>query len=262
MTNLNPLFDAMNNIDDSIITNAEKTNKKPVFLSAGIIAAALALVVGIRYFGGRSGITYVAPSFGESKTSSTNDSVYDQNNKYVFEVNGEDYYFNVYSQNIIIPDSFMPDDIGKGQCFFDVQMRPTEIFAEFGVHPLMNDNFTDSKNEPGWIKNATTGEEFYYNGGPSVSVSDNYIWFNYYLYNKTINKNIDFNVDYFTDFVSGSGKASGEIVYLKDGSVGIISRNTAMFAYQGAMYSVGVCGEYSYDDNDYIKIVLADLGVL
>ena len=260
----NSIYEALNNVDDKFVSEAAKVRgKRPIALmiTAASLAAALALAVGIHNLVGRSGITYVAPGFGESKTSSTNDSVYDPNNKFVIKVDDEDYYFNVYPQKIIIPESFMPDDIRDGQFFFDVDMSPTEIFAEFGIHPLMNDNFTDSKNEPGWIENAITGEKFYYNGGPGVSVSDRYISFDYYLYNKTINKKVGFTLDYYTDLVDFSGSYGGEVIYMKDGSVGIICRNRATFAYHGAMYSVTVCTK-DFDENIYIMDVLTDLGVL
>lgn len=272
---LNPLFDAINNIDETIIVNAQKTSKKPILLRVGIIAvaaAAVALTVVIRNFGGTignyispkdsNGVSYVASGFGNSQTSMPNESVSSQNNRYVAEVNGKDYYFNVYPQNIIIPDSFKPDQDEDSHFFYDLKMRPTDVFTKFGISPLMNDNFTDViEFEPMLCRNNITGDEWYYNGGPNVSVNpSNSIIFEYYLYNKNVNKNVYFTIEYYTGNVDCSGNTSGDAIYMKDGSVGIIGRNKAMFAYNGVMYTVSVNAEY--DNNDYINQVLTDLGIL
>lgn len=271
---LNPLLEAMNNIDDNIVIKTEKKSGKPLrmgIVAAASLAAALALAVGIRNYGGAigdfissallksNGTSSETPDFGKSETLSPDNS---EKVKYTIKVDGEEYLLDVYPQNIVIPDSFMVDDIDNGHFFYDLKMRSTEIFAEFGISPLINDNFTDIiEFEPMYCRNDITGEEWYYNGGPSVSVGSFLITFEYRLYNKNINKNVHFTVDYFTDTVScGSGDFGGNVIYMKDGSVGIIGRGSAFFTCNGVVYHVGI--DNANSNTDEINQVLTDLGVL
>lgn len=294
----NSIYEALNNVDDRFVAEAAKVRgNRPVafMITAASLAAAIALAVGIRNWGGiignyiapadapvnQSGVSYEAPGFGESEASSPNDSVNRGKGKYVVNTNAGTFYFDVYPHDIVIPDSFKPGETEKGHYFYDLDMLPTEVFAEFGISPLMNDNFTDIiEFEPVLYKSGTTGEEWYYNGGPNVNVIPFEIDLEYYLYDKNINKTVYFHVGYYTDFDGGSfhapDDANDEAINLKDGSVALISRNntafplnsdglirnSATFAYNGVIYSVTVCDGNDYVEEDDIMDVLADLGVL
>lgn len=266
MTKQNQLFEAIGSIDDDIAANAIKAaekskRKRPLRITAvaaASLAAALALAVGIRNLGGiignyispadapvkQGGVSYEASGFGKSEASLPNDSADNPNSEFTLDAEPPKYRLNVYPQNIIIPDSFKPDETEEYRRFRDLKMSPTDLFAEFGVSPLMNDNFTDS-------------------GEPSVTVTQVSIEFDYNLYNKNINKNVFFHTIYHTTDIGGAygDIGDGKVMDMKDGNIVIISQNTATFAYDGVMYTVSVCGTLD-DGNDYIMEVITDLGIL
>ncbi|MDE7397930.1 MAG: hypothetical protein K2N06_00225 [Oscillospiraceae bacterium] len=186
---------------------------------------------------------YEAQGLGKSEMSLPNDSADDQNGEFTLDADGN-FWFNVYPHDIVIPDSFKLDETGELRWFRDLEMSPADLFAEFGVSPLMNDNFTNS------------------GGEPSVMVSQSTIDFFYTLYNKNINKNVYFDVSYHTHDIGGAYIiGDNKVISMKDGHGGIVEQNRAFFAYDGVMYVVSVCGTLG-DENDYIMDVLADLGVL
>lgn len=277
----NSIYEALNNVDDKFVSEAAKVRgKRPVALvvTAASLAAALALAVGIRYWGGiignyispadspvnQSGVSYEASGFGESDLG---------NDKYKVTVNGRcEYFWDVYAYNITIPEKFRCDDIDncpnnsdERPLFRNLKMRPDEIFAEFGVSPLMNENFLDVSDIPPHNDYAPPSDGYYEE--PLVFLGGSYISFEYYLYNKSINKNVKFRVEYPTaDSKSGgSGWNSGgkyfgawDTITMKDGSVGFVMWNSAMFSNNAVRYYL----TFSNPDTDDINQVLADLGVL
>ena len=294
MAKQNQLFEAIGSIDDDIAANAIKTaeqskHKRPLriaMIAAASLAAALAVAVGIRNWGGIIGNhispadspvkqggasyeapdfgksellwiydsfnnrkgeftsdAYEAPGFGESEMPSPDNSADDQNGEFTFDADGN-FWFNVYPHDIVIPDSFKLDETGESRWFRDLEMSPSDLFEEFGVSPLMNDNFTDA------------------GGKPSVTVTGGTVDFFYSLYNKNINQNVYFDVSYHTHDIGGAYIISdNKVISMKDGHGGIIEQNRAFFAYDGVLYTVTVSGTLG-DENDYIMEVLTDLGVL
>lgn len=233
MTNLNPIFDAMNNIDDSIITNAEKTNKKPILLRIGIIAAAAAmLVLGVGFAAKVTGV------FGTGKDT--------------FTLNGNDLtiQFNTKYHEITIPEEFKIRYEGVDfDCYYPENMKPSELFAKFGVSPLLNDNF--------WEKTDSL----------SVEMLSWQIEFGYVLQDKKLGTEVYIRAKYITDenmlSIAGSTEDKDiypEVVTLNDGSSCIVTSNMATFAYDGVYYRISVYGEEK--SHDVTKQVLADLGVL
>ena len=259
----NSIYEALNNVDDKFVSEAAKVRgKRPIALmiTAASLAAALALAVGIRNWGGvignyispadapvkQGGASYEAPGFGESDLSWIYDSFNNRKDKYVDEIDADgNFWFNVYPHDIVIPDSFKLDETGEHRWFRDLEMSPADLFAEFGVSPLMNDNFTDS------------------GAKPCVVVSQSTIDFFYTLYNKNINKNVFFDVSYHTHDIGGAYVTfdDSKVIYMKDGHGGIVEQNRAFFAYDGVEYIVTVPVALG-DENDYIMEVLTDLGVL
>lgn len=254
----NSIYEALNNVDDKFVSEAAKVRRKrPMALMITTAFLAAALAVGICNWNGiignriapaeapvkQGGASYEASGFGKSETSLPNNSADDQNGKFMPDADGN-FWFNVYPHDIVIPDSFKLDETGEHRWFRDLKMSPSDLFAEFGVSPLMNDNFTD------------TG------GEPSVMITGGTINFFYSLYNKNINKNVYFDVSYHTHDIGGAYIiGDNKVISMKDGYGGIIEQNRAFFAYDGVMYAVSVSSTLG-DENDYIMEVLTDLGVL
>lgn len=279
MTKQNQLFEAIGSIDNDIAANAIKAaeksrRKRPLRITAvaaASLAAALALAVGIRNLGGiignhiapadspvkQGGASYEASGFGESKMSLPNDSADNQSIKHNPDYDGR-FYFNVYPNDVVIPESFKPDETESRHCFRDLKMSPFDLFAEFGVQPLMNDNFTDTLDgEPMWT--AITA-------GPEVDVSGSSVEFLYDLYDKNINKRLCFETTYYTCDFGGCYCRFGdecEVIRMNDGNDGFVRHNQAFFAYDGVYYVLTVRGARGDDEeNNYIMDVLAELGVL
>lgn len=228
MTNLNPLFDAMNNIDDSIITNAEKTNKKPILLRIGIIAAAAAmLVLGVGFAARITGV------FGTGKNTFTfgNDLTIQFDGRY---------------HEITIPEEFKPENNGM-DCYRPENMKPSELFAKFGVSPLMNDNFSEKTDSL------------------CVEILPGQIVFKYILQDKKLGTEAYIWARYdIVEDIQGSGTTETqdpypEVVTLNDGSPCIVTSNATTFAYDGVFYWVSIYGEEQ--SHDITKQILTDLGV-
>ena len=230
MTNLNPLFDAMNNIDDSVITNAEKSNKKPIFLRVGIIAAAAAmLALGVGFTAKITGV------FGTGKDTFT------LGNDLTIQ-------FNIQYHEITIPEEFE-----VRYDYFDSyrpeNMKPSEMFTKFGVSPLLNDNFFESCNNLEVIMNIPTSIEFSYMVQDKKLGTEVYIHATYYILE-------NMSVDGFTE----DKDLYPEVVTLNDGSSCIVTSNMATFAYDGVYYHISIYGEEK--SHDITKQILTDLGVL
>lgn len=233
MTELNPILTAMNNIDDSIITNAEKTNKKPIFLRVGIIAAAAAmLALGVGFTAKITGV------FGTGEGTAT--------------IIGNDLtiHFNVQYHEITIPEEFKMRYEGVDFDYYRPEnMKPSELFAKFGVSPLLNDKFFEKTDSL------------------SVEMTSFQIAFGYMLQSKKDRTEIYISATYNTlENMSGGGLSTEdrdpypEVVTLNDGSSCIVTSNMATFAYDGVFYHVSIYGEEK--SHDITKQILTDLGVL
>lgn len=229
---LNPLFDAMNHFDDNIIVNAQKTSKKPMLLRVGIIAAAVAiLTLGVGFAAKVTGV------FGDGK-----DTVGINSHELAVQ-------FNLKSHKITIPEEFkMRYDGFDNYC--PENMKPSELFAKFGVSPLLNDNFAEDVR----------------NNNLSVTMTDFNIEFAYIVRDKKLNAEVYIRACYdVVENISGNRNyedkdPNPEVVTLNDGSFCIVTSSSARFAYDGVFYHISNYGEEQ--SHDEVKQILIDLGVL
>lgn len=250
MTELNPILTAMNNIDDNIITNAEKTNKKPIFLRVGIIAAAAAILL--------VGFTNVE--------------------RFGFYVNGtqmNDYELGA-TPNIEFPSRKECEkagaivrhyvDTGNFTYFFE-DFSPKDIFKMYNINPLMNDKFTLNPGDV-YVHANSSGDE---------SDPENVV-FSYNMIHNTMGINLYVDCQYSVKGgtapiasvkMGDNQKYKTETVRLNDGNKAVLLevRNDGYddvytsvdFIYDNAVYHF-----YSFDylTIEQMKQILADLGIL
>lgn len=306
MIKSNPIFEAMGNIDDEIAAKAIKTDeitanviktpkqskRKSLFGIAALAAAALALAVGIRNWGGiignyiapadspvnQSGASYEAPGFGESDSDQQDKS---ETMKIKLRSKGDntDYgiEFNLTLQDYTIPEEYLSSNIfGFESGFTDTV--PSELFPKFGITMLTSDNFTDTKSVYNRIhdKNGNIYSWEPYVGISSTAKVDTVICFEYYLYDKNIDRNIHFRSIYFSDIGMleynkvfryeihsyKEEEVDAEVIKLNDGSQCVVTDSTAFFSYNGVLYDI------EFDRNDFntssieeLKQVLIDLEI-
>ena len=126
---INPLLDAMSEIDDNIITNARtaKKSKKRPLLIAVAAAAALTVITGAAVVSNRFSFTY------------NGEKLMDLNMKVMGDVNTDP-----YDQLIEMGAAY--SNLSSGD-LYEVTARPSEVFEVLNFHPLINDNFTDEATE-------------------------------------------------------------------------------------------------------------------
>lgn len=250
MNKLNPLIEAMSNIDDALIEKAQGTAKKPIRLKVLVIAAAAAAISVLVGF-------TVAARHGEFRIG----------NKPAFE-------FNLAKFDITIPDKYKPCEENMYNYAGKVDIGVEELFQMFNAPLLINDNFStdiDTDDVEQWTyKNLNTGEEYDVGAEPWMNVFSDYVYFEYYLYDKNLQRNIHLSALYLTEDCSSEfGVHSGvsskieeyEILTLNDGSKCFVGAGGAEFAYNGVRYCFNLTniGERSIE---LTKQVLDDLGVL
>ncbi len=250
MKQINPIFEALSNVDERHIpiTKAKKHSKKlKIALISAAAAAALALIVG-----------FASSSGGQ--------------HRFAFNANGSidhGFYLDLTPQEFNVPERFKAN-LGDHAYFGCESVLPTELFQEFGITPLINDNFIDTKDvklsRTDLLNNKSTWEPLiridYFNG----SATD--VEFDYFLYDKNLGENIRFTALYVVnpdklEYSNHMGlQSEAEIVTLNNGSLCMISDEVAVFSYNGVSY------ELTFDDFskphtiDTVKQVLTDLGVL
>ena len=132
MTKINPILDAMSEIDDNIITNTKKRKKRPLFIVA-VAAAALMVIMGCKV-------------------------VYDYSSS--VKINGEpafelDYHVQE-NLNLLTHEELL--EMGAEQhslnasagSYYKIEALPSEVFAAYNLTPLINDNFIE-QDSPVWI---------------------------------------------------------------------------------------------------------------
>ncbi len=242
MTKINPIFEAIGNIDDEIAANAVKSaerrkHKKPLkIILIAAAAAALALIVG--FASGAVSVSDHKFSFGIGNSANRS------------------FYFNLTSQEFTIPDEFMSKlEYGIYQDY--VETPPSELFKMFGITPLMNENFTDSDSMKPRVDILYTDNDF------------QIIDFVYYLYDKSLDKDILFKAEYVSNIANYTSESSYQfekenepnVITLKDGSLCLVTNYMAVFSYNGVRY------ELIFDEPDNLTGVetvtqaLIDLGV-
>ncbi len=251
MTKINPLFEALGNIDDEIAANAIKTaeqrkRKKPlkIILISAAAAAALAvtLIVGFVIVGtGVHKITY---------------SVRGEQREIVLELTP---YELTIPEEVTLPLSV--DDPHYGSENFDTAR---EMFDKLGIEPFMNENFELSGNYARF--------DIFQLGNPSLGILETEL--TYWLFDKNLGKDVSFSATYYSETKHcGSELAyppldgeKYEVLTLNDGSQCLVTYRQAGFAYDGIRFNFSLDKEFSPDketsDINDMKQVLADLGVL
>ncbi len=235
MNKINPLLEAINDIDDSIITNAAKTPKRPIALMIAAAAAAALLVTGFAA-AFRSGV----------------------------RINGKEAFdYDLTVQEMTIPEKEELTALGavdtqKSEYSFDWETLPSELWNTFGISPLMNGSFTGEKcGTSVWVD--------FTNGVPTSASFD---------YELTDNKRgLPVEVSIYCLLKEGAGLRSdyeedvGETVTLNDGSKALIYdvylggyekyKAYADFSYGGIVYTLS-----AWTDKQGMTDILSDFGVL
>lgn len=243
---LNPLYNALDGIDEDIAARVAVRRKplKKIVMTALVAAAMLSvgLLVGFAEF-----------NRGDGK------------NDLIIRGRDQPLYFDLYPQDLTIPEEYITESgIYVG---IETDTLPTELFAKFGITPLINDSFSEEiEIEPELIEFGKRGEYVNWNGEPQLSVFENsFVEINYYLYDKNIEKNIWFNARYNLDENANINSALGvkdneyEIVVLNDNSWCLVCAGYSTFSYKGVKYTLRIDEEISLD---LTKQVLRDLKVL
>lgn len=237
MTKLNPIFTALTDIDDSIITRARSSRKKPIMIA--FAAAAVLALVGF------------SAAF-----------------RYGVRVNGKDAFdYSLTVQSMTIPQHSEMEELGavnqhKSEYTYEWRTLPSTLFGTFGVSPLMSDKFSETECDNFiWVS--------FIDGVPANTT------LNYELTDKALGKTVKFKVFCMNKAGAGlrtnliaSDSDSFETITLKDGSKAIVHEellggfnvwfSSAEFGYGGIAYSLTLRGGNGED----MKRVLADLGVL
>lgn len=260
MNKLNPLFEAMNDMDDNAVSEAVKAKRHPIRIKAMLIAAAAvitSLMVGFTYR------TMTSPGAWGVK------------------LNGDPLFENY---NVLFPqeDIRLPTrdemlewgaeeygDISQGMYVFRKDGLPSELFEMFNIHPLINDNFTEEITQ-------LSVNALLHNPESAHSAI-----FSYTLTHKQTDLSVNFSLDCFYGNCKNcdNGGYSGyqidnsnrervnyEVVELNDGSKAMLTdyefgdgrQATANFVYNGILYNLDADGTYI----DGMKQILTDLGVL
>lgn len=247
---LNPLLDAMSEIDDSIITNTKKTKKRPLLIIAAV-AAVLMLIMGAAVASSRS---------GEVKVNG--ESVSDLN--YTVQENVS----LLTREEFLEMGAKITEDSGH-YTKYELNALPSEILQIHNLPLLTSDNFNEKRS------NVQVGYSYF---DEEIGIGD--IDLSYSLTNKTNGAAVDFaviailseHVHYSMEFISLIGnnhrseynKVDYEFLTLNDGSqamitpFGIRDGWYAYFTYNGLIYEIHV----SDTDKEEMKQILTDLGVL
>lgn len=121
MNNINPILDAMSEIDDNIIanTNIKRSKKRPLLIAVAA-AAVLTVIMGAAVVS-RSHVTI--------------------NKSHLL-----DYTFTVQENVNTEPFEQLREMGAKlDGSLYDLTARPSEVFELLNIHPLINDNFTDEE---------------------------------------------------------------------------------------------------------------------
>lgn len=252
----NRIFNALSGLDDShfrmeefeSISNIGGSSivKRRNFKRIAIVSAVAAAVLSVGLLVGFS-----------------NDVVGNKN--YVYEVyDGSKMYYDIHLKDeSTIPEKYIDNEAYlKDEGWIDVDEKPSELFAEFGLQPLTSKNFTED------FEFTYTSDDFLFNtGNPTVRAGFRRADFVYPLYDNVIGDTVLFSAQYFfgdEDVYHSVGngiKTEYEWVKLKDGTKCYVCDTIAMFSYDGAMYTASFYNN-KLDGIENIKQILVDLGLL
>lgn len=252
MNKVNPLFEAMSNIDDNIVSNAiREKRKRPIALMIAATAAAVTLLTGYTVYTLKTGtrgvnvddehLFYHDIKLQNGLTIPTKDEMLQMG---AVELDGS------YEQGLYSFD------------FYDT--LPSDVFKIFNVAPItINDNFIEEPSQIhifGWSKSA---------GNDLRNVE-----FSYDLTSKSSGIKLRFRTNFIIDEVGIPNEYYElkedmfEIIELSNGSEAMVAEEHvgdnvyayADFSYNGAIYRIS--SFFSNMDMDEMKQVLADLGIL
>lgn len=264
------LLKSINDIDDDLIFEAESFKsskaKKPIRLRVAIAAAAAAAAIAaLLVFTGFKGS-------------------YKGDGKNLLEIHYKEktvqsFYFNLKTWDISIPEEYKAYDKTGNLVNFKrlTGTLPSDLFEQFGVSPLMNDNFSEDLDYEwrydtfGYDDNLNLIDVSDY-GYPILEIINDEISFKYRLLDKNCQKIISLTATYPTSDDYNSKGSIGidddsvyEIIKLKDGSKCYVDEMGADFSYDGVRYSLTTYDSDEDWDNLSIKLtkqILKDLGVL
>lgn len=263
----------INDIDDDLVFEAEnwkprKARKlKIAFISAAAAVAGALLAV--------SGAAAIHRSYNENLVESTGEIVIEN----TVQVGDQKFYLDLETKGIIIPEEYRTTD-EQGNTWYYERMRgmlPSELFAQFGVSPLLNDNFSEIiEFKPNHIYTIKpNGERELIDvdyGDPVLTIDESRIVFDYRLYNKITQRNIWLIATYIVDDEYSSLHGIGieddtdyEIIELNDGSMCYLDMGGAVFSYEGVEYELHMHDKKENDDElsvELTKQTLEALGVL
>lgn len=253
MNKIDPLFEAMSNIDDNIVSNAiREKRKRPIALMIAAAAAAVTLLTG-----------YTVHTF---KTGTRGVNVGDEHQ----------FYHDIKLQNALtIPTKDELLQMGAvekidgayedGFYGFDFNdTLPSDVFKIFNAAPFtINNNFIEEPSRvsvSGWSNK--TGNDL------------GFVVFRYMLTHKSSGITLEFKTNYIIDEVAIPNvyyefkEDMFEIIELSNGSEAMVAEEhvgdnvyaCADFSYNGTIYRISSL--FSNMDMDEMKQVLADLGVL
>lgn len=221
MNKTNPIFEALNELNEdyaaeAILPRKKKMKKTLKIVLIAAVAAVLAMIVG---FVGRDGKIY-SFSFGSKNGAQRG------------------FYLNLTPQPLVVLDEFKPP---SGELFFhgESYLPISEVFEKFGLTPLLSDNVTDTNGHLTFT--VTVPNSF-----------QSHVDFEYVLHDNIIDEDVEFSSTYYqnptwTNFSGHMELFPGEpteIVTLKDGSKCMVSGERAVFSYGGAVFTVTLPSEY------------------
>lgn len=236
---INPILDAMSEIDDNIVTNTKKRRKHPLFIAA-VAAAALAMIMGCAV-------------------------VYDYSSS--VKINGEPVFELDYhvQENLHLLTHEELLEMGAEQhslsasagSYYKIKALPSEVFAAYNLTPLINDNFIE-RDSTVWI---------------------DYIWLTkpedlrqlritYSLTDKESGIGVRLKMNCAVTDKTNTGEWFDEsdnltVLELNNGTKAMLkdfedSGWHGIFSYDGIVYNI----DSDYIGLDDMKQILADLGVL
>ena len=239
---INPILDAMSEIDDNIVTNTKKRRKHPLFIAA-VTAAALAVIMGCAV-------------------------IYEYNSG--VKLDGKpafDYNFTVKEEaNVLTHEELL--DMGASyneeNGRYTLHALPSEVFQKYNISPLMNENFSETESEIKVDYFTNKKEPIHRQIAIGYSLIDN-------TSGLTVQMRVRCRLVEETSFSSDYlefGDAEYELVDLNDGSKALIYGNYSKlwdandchgtFSYDGMVYDFRIIGK----DLENAKSFLARLGVM
>lgn len=243
MNKINPLFEAMSNIDDNMVAGALPKKKKislPITFTAAAAVAVLLLMGNAIAF--RSEVRLGNGVVIDYNISKQTDMI-------------------VPTEEELLEMGAVPDKDSDMHTLYNIKALPSQIFEKFNLDILINDNFIEKPSVDIWFFSSIDDPKT--------------IRFSYLLTDKALDSDVLFSIMCRSDEYGYSsynqGKPAEDKVYtLKDGSKALVwkwsdvDKSYAAFSYGGNVYELefwhkGLERDFTIDD---MEQVLKDLGVL